>query len=168
MSSITTATLPLAVSRPKVHRLPAGGRRKNQKKALLPGFLLFWAAVLVMLIVVSLSIKKEPVVKEATMLPAVAVVSDRMPSEPVDTKTQGTSSILSVSVGDAQAAPTPVPVYTAPANSGDTIMLKDRSSMIVGQMARIPLNNDQITEVKPINTVDNGGGRELLSIVGKY
>lgn len=123
-----------------------------------------------MVIAATLSVKKEPVIKAATMLPAVAVVSERLPvpaskDKPVVNDTIG---VLSGPIGEAQAAPTPVSTYTTPDNSDTTIRLKDDSSVIVGQMARIPIENGEITEVKRINTVDNGGGRELLSIVGKY
>ncbi len=152
--------LPLSVSRPKIHRPPFVGSRKSQKKPMLPGFLVFWGGVLLALIVLSLSIKKEPVIKEATTLPPVAVVSNRIapPAEPAPVQSD---SLIAGAIGDAQAAP-------STGKPGTTIMLKDQSGAIVGQMARIPLENEQITEVKPINNVDNGGGRELLSIVGKY
>ena len=178
MSSITTATMPLSVSRPKVHRLPVHGRAKKSSKAILPGFLLFWAAVLLALIVVSLSLKKTSengmVIKAATMLPAVAVVSERIPpagTPAVSAKAvvePDNSSVIPTPFSDAQAAPAPSLALTQPEKNTSIIMLKDKSSVIVGQMARIPLENEQITEVKPINDVDNRGGRELLSIVGKY
>ena len=108
------------------------------------------------------------------MLPAVAVVSERIPpagTPAVSAKAvvePDNSSVIPTPFSDAQAAPAPSLALTQPEKNTSIIMLKDKSSVIVGQMARIPLENEQITEVKPINDVDNRGGRELLSIVGKY
>jgi len=98
------------------------------------------------------------------MLPAVSVVSNRLPPAAHE---EG-DTVLSASIADAQAAPTPPPAYTKVEKPGTTITLKDKSGSIVGQMARIPVENEQITEVKAINTVDNGSGHELLSILNKY
>ena len=157
----------MAISRPKVHKLPEAGRAKNRKKNSFPGFFLFFGVALIASMMVSVSMKKEPVVKAATLLPPVAVVSNRI--SPAPHEETDTSGVLSASIGDAQAAPTAPPVYTvATEGAGATITLKDQSNMIVGQMAKIPLENEQITEVKPINEVDNSGGHALLSIVGKY
>lgn len=58
-------------------------------------------------------------------------------------------------------------VTPAPAGGG-TIVIKDDKQAIVGQMAKIPSQNQQITEIKSVSNVDNNIGRELLSIVGKY
>lgn len=71
--------------------------------------------------------------------------------------------MLPAAISDAQAAP------ALPLNDkGSTIMLRDHSSSIIGQMAKIPLENEHITEIKAINDIDNGAGRELLSIISKY
>jgi len=165
--STLTATMPMTVSKPKVHRPPFIGTHKNQQKQGFPGFLLFWAAVLLALIGVSLSINKEPTIKEATTLPAVAVVSQRLtPAAPKETTTD--TNLLPTPIGEAQAETGALPSAGVNAKSGATILLQDKTSGIVGQMAKIPLENEQITEVKAINEVDNGGGHELLSIVGKY
>lgn len=144
MSSTLTATLPHPLSRPKIHRPPVAVTRTQQKKSL-AGLLLAGSALVAAFI--SISLKKEPVIKEATLLPPVAVVSERIPPATL--------------IGEAQA-------YQPSGKPGTTITLKDRSGTIVGQMARIPFENDQITEIKAINEVDNSGGRELLSIIGKY
>jgi hypothetical protein len=50
----------------------------------------------------------------------------------------------------------------------NTIVLRDQTTSIIGQMARIPLENEHITEVKPLHDIDNAAGRELLSIINKY
>lgn len=104
---------------------------------------------------ISLWMRPQPVVTAATMLPAVAVVSKRLQEE---------SSMLPAAIGDAQAAPA-LPLHD---KSSSTIMLTDDSSTIIGQMAKIPLENEHITEIKAINDIDNGAGRELLSIISKY
>ncbi|MBY0406780.1 MAG: hypothetical protein K2Q01_03750, partial [Rickettsiales bacterium] len=54
------------------------------------------------------------------------------------------------------------------ASQGQTIVLQGQNEAIIGQMARIPMENEQITEIKPASDVDNGAGRELLSIINKY
>jgi hypothetical protein len=175
MSTSITVPLTMSVSRPKVHRFPGAGPARKPKKQRLPGFLFFWGAVLLAaLAMLSLSVPQEPVVKAATMLPAVAVVSNRilpvgssLPA-PVHEEVSSSGSSVLPAISDAQASTAPLPVYTVPEKSGSTIVLKDKSGVIVGQMARIPLENEQITEIKAINDVDNGGNRELLSIVGKY
>jgi len=56
----------------------------------------------------------------------------------------------------------------APEKENDTIVIKDDNQTIVGQMAKIPSRNQQITEIKSVSNVDKGTGRELLSIIGKY
>lgn len=105
----------------------------------------------------------QPVVTAATMLPAVAVVSNRLPEDHL-TAIQEETSLLPDAISAAQAAPA-TPLKD---KSGSTILLKDHSGAIIGQMAKIPLENEQITEIKAINDIDNGAGRELLSIISKY
>ena len=56
MSSTLIAPMPMTVSRPKIHRPPGFMARKSSGKTALPGFLLFWAAVLLALIGISLFI----------------------------------------------------------------------------------------------------------------
>ena len=61
------------------------------------------------------------------------------------------------------------PTVTATANtSAGIISLHGHSDGIVGQITKIPLNNEQITEVKSDKPVDKPANRELLSIVSKY
>lgn len=103
--------------------------------------------------------QQESMTSAATMLPAVAVVSNRM-APPVHEEI----SMLPAAIGEAQAAPA-LPLHP---KSGSTIRLKDHSGAIIGQMAKIPLENEQITEIKAINDIDNDAGRELLSIISKY
>ena len=72
-------------------------------------------------------------------------------------------SVNVLSVGDAQAATG----YVLP-KPGSTITLQDKSGSIIGQMAKIPMESEPITEVKPIQNLDKGSKRELLSIISKY
>jgi hypothetical protein len=62
------------------------------------------------------------------------------------------------------------PVTTAVlASSPDTIMLQgDDADKIVGQLVKIPAENEHITEIKSVSEIDNNAGRELLSIISKY
>ena len=66
----------------------------------------------------------------------------------------------------------PLPLSSAHASlvkkSANTIALVDKSSGIIGQMAKIPAESEQIVEVKPTSEVDNNSARELLSIISKY
>lgn len=76
--------------------------------------------------------------------------------------------------GEAQLAPAAggsVPDSTLPGglNKGTkTIMIQGKNEVIVGQLTKIPAQNEQITEVKSASEVDNNAGRELLSIISKY
>lgn len=65
-------------------------------------------------------------------------------------------------VSNAVAAPIPME------KQSDTIVLTDQSGTIVGQMAKIPTQHEQITEIKTLSQVDNRAGRDLLSIISKY
>lgn len=72
----------------------------------------------------------------------------------------------------AQEAPTSMAATPAEAvksdASSDTIIIRDEKQAIVGQLARIPAQNQQITGIKSVSNVDNAASPELLSIVGKY
>ena len=51
---------------------------------------------------------------------------------------------------------------------GNVIVIKGEDAAIVGQMAKIPTRNEQITEIKAVSNIDKNAGRELLSIINKY
>src|SRR5581483_9918244 len=68
--------------------------------------------------------------------------------------------ILQPPVADAQAA--------LPAEKPPTILLRGQSEAIIGQMAKIPAENEPVIETKAVSEVDNSAGRELLSIISKY
>lgn len=52
--------------------------------------------------------------------------------------------------------------------NGKTIVIKDKKEIIIGQLAKIPAQNEQITEIKSMSEVDGNAGRELLAIISKY
>ena len=177
MSSINTASI--LVSRPKIHRLPAIGSRKIPKKPVVPGFLVFWGAVFVTLLVLSVIINNYPSaiysqnILIASVVPKISVSSkDQQPIEETSI-VSGTSGILSPSFGDAQAATGLVAtgmttISSTVEKSGKIILLQGKSESIIGQLTKIPVENEQITEIKAVSDIDNGAGRELLSIISKY
>lgn len=79
-------------------------------------------------------------------------------------KSAGPEGLLQAPMNDA-AASTLAP---STLNQGKTIVISSQGGTIVGQMAKIPAGNEQITEIKSVSNVDNRAGRELLSIVSKY
>lgn len=66
------------------------------------------------------------------------------------------------------AAPAAKATSLQAANQGNNVALHDDSGAIVGQLAKIPAETEQITEIKSVSDIDNGAGRELLSIISKY
>ena len=104
-----------------------------------------------------------------TMLPTISIGAH-------ETLVEDTSLIGEAHASIGTAAHANVPV--APnAPSPSIISLRGHSDSIVGQITKIPLDNEQITEVKPDNApenkvsenkVDKPANRELLSIVSKY
>lgn len=53
-------------------------------------------------------------------------------------------------------------------SQNQTIILTGEKEGIVGQLAKIPAQNQQMSEIKTISEVDNRAGRELLGIISKY
>ncbi len=49
-----------------------------------------------------------------------------------------------------------------------SIVISDTDGAIVGQMAKIPAQNEQVTDIKTMTEVDNRAGRDLLSVINKY
>lgn len=97
----------------------------------------------------------------AKRLPKITITS-----ELIDTNTLTTLAMnqppkdLPISLSESSLRPT--------RKVAKTIVLEGNNGTIVGQMARIPLENEQITEIKPLQDIDNVAGRELLSIINKY
>ncbi|NBO19710.1 MAG: hypothetical protein EBV03_10915 [Proteobacteria bacterium] len=169
MSASFSQSMPAA--RPKIHRLPALPPRKPVRK--IPKMIsssvpyLVLGALFTMLAMSSAPANKskpeelEQIAGEAHLLPKISVNS-QLDSEPVAlmAKNQPPAD-LPTTLTDLQPA-------VQDKKDGNTIVLRDHSTSIVGQMARIPLENEHITEVKPLQDVDNVAGRELLSILNKY
>ncbi|MFW0777796.1 MAG: hypothetical protein ACN2B6_08785 [Rickettsiales bacterium] len=55
-----------------------------------------------------------------------------------------------------------------PAKEEGTIVITDKSQAIVGQLTKIPSQNQQITGIKSVSEPDKKPGKELLSIVNKH
>jgi len=142
-----------AAPRPKIHRLPPAASHSPEKHPYTANSsgLWRWGAFLFVLGLVWTVGQKQATAyfKHDTLkLAALAPVENIQPE-----------SILQP-LSDAQAAALP----ERPA----TIMLRGSSETIIGQMAKIPAENEQITEIKAVSEVDNNAGRELLSIISKY
>ena len=91
------------------------------------------------------------------MLPAISVGPEATEDLSI---IRNATNALSHTIGDAQAA--------SAGKANKVITLHNNSDTIVGQMAKIPSQNESITEVKPANEVDKQGSRDLFSIVNKY
>ena len=154
MSSITASSI--TISRPKVHRLPVNKPAILPEKNISFKWLVVGTAIVgisaVMLFSKDQSIDNNKInTSKAAIVPSISVSPQA-----------GAVSDASI-IGDAQAA---IPVI---AHKGSGIIsLHNDSDHIVGQMAKIPVESEQITEVLPTNNIDNHAGRELLSILSKY
>jgi hypothetical protein len=127
-------------TRPKVHRLPAIAK-PSQKLTFPQGVMT--SAVVLIIAGVGLTLSHKSIDESIVKAPAI-------PAE-------------------MQATPrTQEPDATPSRSNSSTIVIKDKNEGIVGQMAKIPSPNVQITEIQAVSNVDKGSGRELLSIVNKY
>lgn len=162
---------PLPAVRPKVYRLPAPPPRKPARQfpkmvsSSVPYLVL--GTLFTMLAMSSAPANKstpeelEQVAGEAHMLPSISVVPQ---------KDGESHALLAKNQPPTELPATLTDMQPAAGNKKDSniIVLRDQSTSIVGQMARIPLENEHITEVKPLQDIDNAAGRELLSIINKY
>lgn len=129
-------------SRPKVHRLPAP--RKSTRKHIAPQlFGLGFVAAATLAGWIGLNFYQPEQVNSS--------VSHNI----------GTAGFMP-SVSEAAAS------TLSPEKDNKTIVIQSNNDTIVGQMAHIPAQNEQITEVKTASDIDNNAGRELLSIISKY
>lgn len=140
-------------SKPKVHRLPALVTRKKKKPTDIfkrsPMFL--FAGLVMLLFAASFSIKK-PESEALTVKPsddAKTIMADNDPVAPITMADARVGSVL-------------------PEKISKTIVIKGQAGIIIGQMAKIPAESEQITEIKAVSDIDNDAGRELLSIISKY
>ena len=152
MSSAATLTLP---TRPKIHRLPGvlaaekkgPVRTPHAPKSMRIDFTKLYVGAAGLLVVVGMG---------------VGLFAH--PGEVTD-KTPEALEALTVAPSGSSDESLLVAAVKAPS---DTIIIKGERGGIVGQMARIPSPNVQITEVQGVSNVDKSSGRELLSIVNKY
>ena len=145
-----------SASRPKIHRLPVSVVRKPSKvKASAQRLGLAVTVLMVMSIAAAIGVQCYGVYQKST--PTVAM----LPQISVGVQDGGVDASL---IGDAQAAGHGALVD----KSNKIISLHGDSEYIIGQMAKIPAENEQITEIKAVNDIDNHAGRELLSIISKY
>jgi hypothetical protein len=135
----SSATMTLS-TRPKIHRLPA--MAKPPKKFTLPPGVMT-AAIVLIIAGTGIGLSRQSV--EATTAKAAAI--------PEEVK-------IAPEIKD--------PGANSPHTPSSTIVIKDKNEGIVGQMAKIPSPNVQITEIQAVSNVDKASGRELLSIVNKY
>lgn len=134
---------PRPAPRPKVYMFPAAPKPKRNKR--LPLFLLIGTAGLAFFVVAGIN--------------ETSVISEK--NDKTDTRESTVASLIPNPISDAHAS-------TAAGNNDKTIILQGDEGSIVGRMAKISLDNDQITEMKPASDIDKDAGRELLSILNKY
>jgi hypothetical protein len=170
MSAVLTSPLPLA--RPKIHRLPASCAARKQPK--LPGHLRAcapYAAGGAVVMALLAGIPPQPAgdktsvnQTQAKRLPQISVTPQAPKAAQIPPK--AAQEPASFSMNDAPLPSLSARVTDCPACK--TIILQGGNDSIIGQMARIPLENEPITEIKSASDIDNHAGRELLSIINKY
>lgn len=113
------------------------------------------------------SIRKHPP-EVAKMVPKISV-RPALEEDAAQVQAKPAAEIKTLAMNQPPAnLPTSLTDLPAPPSDHKIIVLEDNGGSIVGQMAKIPLENEQITEIKPLQDIDNGVGRELLSIINKY
>lgn len=186
MSAVLTSPMP--GSRPKIHRLPAAHVRQVPasvpKNSSLQAFINYSpyvagaALVLALLAAIPAQPEEQPIVHEAGVLPQISVTPqdeaalDALTIKGVHTTMAMNNAVVLPPVAVVQPVMSqpvaPVLAQITDDSRGKTIILQGQNEAIIGQMARIPLENEQITEIKSASEVDNSAGRELLSIINKY
>ncbi|MDE3016101.1 MAG: hypothetical protein KGI29_04175 [Pseudomonadota bacterium] len=133
-------TMLATLPRPKIHRLPALSRNRTPLLAAVhrPVFLPF--AVLLVLSFAVMAIQKQ-------------IIDFSGSSHAVP--------FLPPVIVDARASVVP------PEKSPATMVFTGQSGTIIGQFVRMPADNEQITEIRPVSDVDKTAGRELLSIISR-
>jgi hypothetical protein len=163
-----------ASSRPKIHRRPAFLAHKAPepiaaapRRPYVPSAAVVSGTAFLALLMVAFTLKHEDVPAPPPVEQGVLTISvPILPPSPVEVTARHVApeppspSLSSGMISDAQAS--------VPNKPMKTIRLQGESEMIVGQMAHIPADNEQITEIKAVSDIDNGAGRELLSIISKY
>jgi hypothetical protein len=133
------------LSRPKIHRVPVSvmdARKKQQSRR----HALFTAGFLTTITLLSYGTDR--------------LVHSRSYEE-LGIVVRHETEVQPVAADNAELAP-------ASEKQSQTIVITGENDGIVGQLARIPAQNQQITEIKTISEVDNQAARELLGIISKY
>lgn len=143
MTSAAVVAIPL--SKPKIHRLPLAAARtaKQQEKA---HNWVLWSCLLLLGIT------------------TIVLFSNQFAnsSQPDVQSFTSQDEVMTPALVEVAAATLPV------GKSSKTIILSDQGGTIVGQMAKIPAQGEQGTEVTAVTAVDNRAARDLLSILNKY
>lgn len=134
------------LSRPKIHRLPVFLAHERQKQHMQRNGI-YVAAVLVLL----------------TLL---AYATDRMARRSPEAQQQMTTGLAAYPPLDIVEEDKSLILPTV--KHRQTVVITDKNGGIIGQLARIPTQNQQMAEIKTISEIDNRAGRELLGIIGKY
>lgn len=166
--------MPLA--RPKIHRLPASCAVRKQPKlagqlrACAP-YMAGGAVVLGLLAAIPPQPAGDKAVAgqaEAKRLPQISVTPPLPKEAPDEAQTVTKTAEKQARFAMNDAALPSLSVSITDGSAGKTIILQGGTDSIIGQMARIPLENEPITEIKSASDIDNHAGRELLSIINKY
>ena len=187
MSAVLTSPMPVA--RPKIHRLPASYASQPKKRAsasaAMPKLIAYAPYIaggtLVLALLAAIppqpsetqNYVKSEKVREAALVPQISVTPQDeslalLPEEPKTTTFAMNNARTAAPLAAVTPASTPVQDQLTDDSRGKTIILQGKNEAIIGQMARIPLENEPITEIKSASEVDNSAGRELLSIINKY
>lgn len=183
MSSAIISGMPVA--RPKIHRMPANPVRKPA--AVVPKKIFSYTPYIVGVVIVLgllAAIPAQPrrevlaekhddikMLPQISVTPQISVMPLERSGEVVAVRPPEKEPVLAMM--DAHVLPIEAskPVVSnqlTDESQGKTIILQGKNESIIGQMARIPLESEQITEIKSVSEVDNSTGRELLSIINKY
>jgi hypothetical protein len=156
MSNTDIVTPPL--SRPKIHRLPVSlSSHKRSGPQQLSSF--------VQQHLVSHAHRGMKMTILLVTVSAGLFIASQMVSGSRHTDNPLAVARLEPASGDAMAS---IPRMHAMGRNNKTIHIEGKSEAIVGQLARIPSENGNISDIKTVSEVDNRAGRELLSIIGKY
>lgn len=146
---LSEAIVSAPLSRPKIHRLPgAAVKQRRQTHSSNRGTFAF--ALLLLL------------------LTLFGYATERFARGKNQAQAEKMSEMIPDAISSAQAATPPIGGVTAGARQSQAIEITSKNGGIVGQITKIPLQNEQIAGIKTVSEVDNRTGQELLGIIGKY
>ena len=177
MSAILTSSMPVA--RPKIHRMPASHARKPEpvlpkKMVRFSPYIVGGVIVLVLLAAIPPQphhATHEDNIRKAAVVPGISIKpqdQDIVVIEPHKPAVEAKLAMIDTHALPNNATHLQTNEQLTDNSQGKTIILQGKNEAIIGQMARIPTENEQITEIKSASEVDNKAGRELLSIINKY